>query len=418
MITALPGYEPNATGDGVQLAPGYVASPTGGAAVPVGSPAPAAPATVSTTAPTISVAGLSQSQTPVTTSTSSVIPPVPVPPTTPTTPAAPTDPIAQLQSLENEALGKAGDKATSEEDAQAPIQNHIDSLQSLIDQGNANLQLTANKISQSGGYTAFQSRLVANATAANAANNLLLTAQVTALKGDLTTAKQQADDAIEAKYAQVTQDSQTARANIIANFDSMTPDQQAKAEDTLTQLDKTDSFVAEQKANQKLIQTTAITAAANKASAATIQAISNAKTPTEAEAIATAAGVGSGASNTEVHDINGQAVLLNSKTGEVIKTLGASGSTATTNDVVSSFKDAINTNPLLPGGASGHVLDNNGFVTPAAFQAFVANNTPAAVTAIIKDNPTKFYAPGGTIDPSYGFNQTQINALTAALPQQ
>lgn len=402
--------------------PGYVITP-GNPSVQtaINSPAQVAPTPTTATPPAISVSDLSTPQTPVTVTPSPTVPPVsvPTPPAPSSTTATDTAPdyVSQLQDLESEALGKTADQSSAEETAQAPINDQIDQLNSLINQGDANLQLTANKISASGGDTAFQGRLVANATAGNAAQKLLLTAQVTALKGDLTTAKAQADAAIDAKYAQVTQDTQTARANIIANFDTMSPAQQETALDTLNQLDKSDLFVSQKVADEKAIQATVVTAAGNKASTSVLQQISSAATPADAEKIAADNNVGSD-SNTAIHDIGGRALLINTKTGEVVRDLGASSTSgaASTTDVVSAFGDAIDNGDKLPDGVTP-VVDANGFVTPAAFKAFVANNTPTAVTAVIKQYPTKFFAPDGTIDPGYGFNQTQINALTAALPQ-
>lgn len=329
---------------------GVISAITG---VKIGAPAPAPTAAVSTTPGAISVGGLARPQAPVVPKQSAPVPPIQVPiPAASITPVAPqTDFAKQLQDLETEALGKSVDKTNSENSATAPIQSQIDELNSQITTSTANLLNTENDIAHGGGDTSFQGGLATNAKAAQAATALLLTARVSALKGDLTTAKQQADDAIEAKYAQVTQDTQTARQNIMDNFDSMTPEQQKSAQDTLLEIDKGDSFVADQKANEKAIQDVVIKAAGNGASTDLLHRISSAKTPADATKIANDSSV-LNAPATAIHDINGRSVLVNTKTGDILKDLGASTSSSSVPGKFSSADEQ----KLIGAGIPGPIL--------------------------------------------------------------
>lgn len=76
-------------------------------------------------------------------------------------------------------------------------------------------------------------------------------AEVQAAQGNLSLARQLAGEAVDTKFAQEKQDIETARNNILANFDTFTAKEKKRALATLARLDSEDAFVEEQKAREK-----------------------------------------------------------------------------------------------------------------------------------------------------------------------
>src|SRR3990167_5630530 len=75
-----------------------------------------------------------------------------------------------------------------------------------------------------------------------------LSALAQAAQGDLLLARDLAKDAVKTQFEQLESDAARKRANIIDNFDSFTPEQKRRAEETLRKLDAGDLFLKDERA--------------------------------------------------------------------------------------------------------------------------------------------------------------------------
>ncbi len=118
----------------------------------------------------------------------------------------------------------------------------------------ANAIAKQEKAMQSGETLGFASREAQNVARTDAIETLKLSALAEGMRGNVALAEQQATNAINAKYAQMNADLETAKSNIYDNWDNLTPAEKKKAEATLLRIDKEDAFVKMQMEDEKITQ--------------------------------------------------------------------------------------------------------------------------------------------------------------------
>lgn len=157
-----------------------------------------------------------------------------------------------------------------------------------------------------------------------AIESLELSAERAAITGELILARQLAGDAVDAKFAEQESNLNTQRANLISNFDSFTKAQQKQAEALLLQIDGDLKAIESQKENQKSIEGEVNLAASFGATSEQMEDIRNSATQAEAIGKRTEAGlVEAEALKTQVVEVGGRKLLVNTQTGATIKDLGA-----------------------------------------------------------------------------------------------
>lgn len=146
-----------------------------------------------------------------------------------------------------------------------------------------------------------------------------LAAQLQAAQGNLTLATQLSDRALNIKYGGI-QDRINATLNFLnINKDAMTSAEQRQAQNVQTYLSRLQANIDTQKQTDKDIQNIMLAAAQNGADANLLSQIHNATTVEDAITIANTA---LGSVNSQIVEANGRKLLINTKTGQVIKDLG------------------------------------------------------------------------------------------------
>jgi len=83
------------------------------------------------------------------------------------------------------------------------------------------------------------------------------------MQGNILLAEKQAKTAVEAEFGQILQDIQTARQNILDNYDTFTAAEKKRADATLLSLDEKDAFVSQNQEDKKQSYNLSIEAAKN-----------------------------------------------------------------------------------------------------------------------------------------------------------
>lgn len=244
---------------------------------------PAAPAPYS-------VGTITQPQTPLNISAPSIAPISQLPavstPATPATTPAPTSTPTGLESIAAQLAGKTLDSAAIKANTKAPAQkalNAYDTQLALHQQASLARQEAALK---SGETLGFASREAQNIQRTDAIEGLRLSALRAGAAGDLAQAEVDAQALIDTKYGQLEVDLQTARSNIINNWDTLSPADKKRAQATLLQLDKDDAFVKEQKENEAAVNQVLLKAIEFGADQSIISKIQKATSASEAIRIA------------------------------------------------------------------------------------------------------------------------------------
>jgi hypothetical protein len=199
----------------------------------------------------------------------------------------------------------------------------------------------------------------AGLTKAAAADIGVSQAKLTAAQGNLSLAQQQVTNAINLKYSTIEANIQTQQAQLAALAPVLDAEQktQALAQQKVLQ-DQADA-VATQKANEAQVQSIALQAAANGATQGIMAAITAATDPNVAIQLAAPY---LAKAPTQVVEVNGHSLLIDSQTGKTVQDLGESNS-------------VIQANIAHGGSGTGGV---SSIVDPA---------TDAAVKAIIASKP-------------------------------
>lgn len=242
--------------------------------------------------------------------------------------------IQKLQDLNNQLTGQAAYQQAQEAAQGIPellkTQNDLAAQLKAITNEAAAIPLQLQKEATGRGITDTilgrqqTSRLRDNAIQALGVSSLLAASQ-----GNLALANDLVAKAVEAKFGPIKEQITAATNNL--NLIMQSPqysleDKQRAFVQAQVQAQKQAQLDLAQ-SNQENIYKIALTAAQNGASATVLQQIQASTTPQQALEAASKAGVFTDTNvDTQVVEINGQKVLINSKTGQTIKSLGSSGS--------------------------------------------------------------------------------------------
>lgn len=181
------------------------------------------------------------------------------------------------------------------------------------------------------------------------------------LQGNIALAQQTAKDTVDAEFAPYETEIKQLQTLIEANKDRMTTAEKRRAEQVQITLDERARLLSEQKAERNNVLALTQQAAQNGAGQDVLVSMSKASTPEEAVGIA---GGFIGERKTEVVTIGGQKKLINSNTGEVIRTLGGS-------EAISSSGSLLDTN--IKTGSLGNLN-----LAASNIAGIVATTGPAA----------------------------------------
>ena len=251
----------------------------------------------------------------------------------------------QLEGLNNELAGKSTDIANdyaaagySVDSTGKPIDPTMADLNSQLanlkaQAGTIGGSIEANNIGRGTTAAGINPQILA-AKNANAADTQIVAAQIAAKNNQMAYATTLINSAIQLKYGPIQDAITAATANLklIESSPDYTAAEKAQAATTAANLATQKATVAQQVTDAKDVAAVQLEAAKNGADATTLQAIGNATD--QASAIAAAGKYmqtpTSTATKTEVEDIGGNKVLINSDTGATIKVLGSSTATKTT----------------------------------------------------------------------------------------
>jgi len=181
--------------------------------------------------------------------------------------------VDRLDQLFSSLGNQEADIEAAKIDKSAPFAQQLNQ----VNQQQAMLQATAlanqEKAMRSGETLSFASREAQNIARTDAIESLKLSAIQAGLQGNIALAERQAESAIKAKYSQITKDLETARTNIVNNYESFTSAEKKRANATLLRLDKDDAFVKMQQTEDLAIQNLGIKLAENGVDTATIKSV-------------------------------------------------------------------------------------------------------------------------------------------------
>jgi hypothetical protein len=295
-------------------------------------------------------------------------------------------------ALDNQQAGLLGDIATLTGQDSGKAQAYLDAEKtSGVTQDNLDLTALNNKLrTMTASYDQMQANLGGNGnvetsavlaaqnaglTKARSAEIGMVTAQIQAKQGDLTLATKTAHDAIDAKYSTIEDNIKTKLSQLDAIAPQLSAQQRTQALAQQKVLDDEKQKVQDAKDKEKAIQAIALEAAKNGASAGLVAQITNATDINAATQLATPA---LAVSKTQVVEVNGRSLLINSETGKTVQDLGVSNA-------------IIQSNIAHAGVGTGTGTGN-----------IVSASTDAGVRAIIAANPGQYGHAADAIDAKYG----------------
>jgi hypothetical protein len=278
-----------------------------------------------------------------------VVPDVPVVPTTTTTPVTPSStPLADnISSLiqgitegNTSLVGKSAETAALNEslgvNAKSDVITSLSSqLTGLINESKA-IPLQIQQSAQEGGANVTKGGLAPIQTASlrnNAIRSLAVSSQIDAARGDLQSAMAKVDRAISAKYGQIEESQKAKMANLelLLKDPALTRENEARVEAAKARVDAENTKIAEAKAietakHDAILKAYSTFANDPKFDSVTRAAIDAAKTDLEVAQILAFRGLTTATApeaKTQLTKLdNGETVLVNTQTGEVIKRLG------------------------------------------------------------------------------------------------
>ena len=297
--------------------------------------------------------------------------------------------LGELEKLSSSLKGKDSDIASNVSLATAPIEKQLNDINQQIKMHQATSLERQEKAREMGETLGFADAEAQKIARTDAIETLKLAAIQAGLQGNLALAEKHATNAVNAKYGQIEKDVETARNNILANWDSFSDKEKERAKATLLRLDKEDAFIKENKEKDTKIQSIALEAGKNGADATTINQILG------ADSVESAMGMSQGylaAPQTETVELaNGAKILIDKRTGKTIKVLGG-GSTPGGNlpvnatDTQKSLADAF-------GFISGRMTSDERKANTSYFNKLIAegNDTKARefiVSTALANAPT------------------------------
>ena len=300
--------------------------------------------------------------------------------------------LDSISSLTSQDTGKTAYELQQQQAGGVPgMQQQLTDLNGQITTGNAEYQQLIAKNNQDmanlGGNGSVETKAVlaaqqsgvtraAQATQASKAADLaLLAARAQATSGNINTALTLAKNATDAKYAPIEDGIKVKQAQLAAIQPMLDKEQKvtALAQQKLLQ-DQADA-TAQKKADETNIQQIAMQAAGNGASQGIMTAITNATDPKVALQLATPY---LAKAQTQVVEVNGHSLLIDSQTGKTLQDLGTSNAIIQAN---------------IAHSASASASGSSSIVDPA---------TDAGVKAIIAANPNEYGNAANAIDAKYG----------------
>ena len=200
-------------------------------------------------------------------------PPIPepdiknIPVTTPIVSPAPTttgsDFNKKLEDLTSKLLGKPVAEAKAITEKTAGFEQSLNELNTQIKMHQANALARQEEALKSGETLRFASGTAQNVARTDAIEAMKLSALAQGMQGNILLAEKQAKTAVEAEFGQILQDIQTARQNILDNYDTFTAAEKKRADATLLSLDEKDAFVSQNQEDKKQSYNLSIEAAKN-----------------------------------------------------------------------------------------------------------------------------------------------------------
>lgn len=195
--------------------------------------------------------------------------------------------------------------------------NELNKQAALLEARALEAEQKARETGETLGFKGREAQRVRNQFAVEA---LRLNAQIQAAQGNLSLARQLAQESVEAKFVQEKEDIRVKRANIISIFDQLTPEQKKRAENALLRLDSQDEFIKEQEQKEKakekvlleyagLVENDVLEEARQAEDAISAKQILEQNVARERD--------------TKITEINGRNVLIDTQTGEIIKDLSS-----------------------------------------------------------------------------------------------
>ena len=161
------------------------------------------------------------------------------------------DLTSRLNELQNKLLGKPVAEQATITERTADFTRSLNELNTQIKLHQANALARQEEALKSGETLRFASGTAQNIARTDAIEAMKLSALAQGMQGNIMLAENQAKNAVETEFAKVKQDIQTARQNILNNYDTFTAAEKKRADATLLSLDEKDAFVARQTSDRE-----------------------------------------------------------------------------------------------------------------------------------------------------------------------
>lgn len=271
------------------------------------------------------------------------------------------DTTAELQGLFNQVLGESGYRAQQEQqiglEGLMKTQTDLSSRLNALKNESLQIPLQLQQDATGRGVTAAGLQPIQTAALRNNAIQALgVSSLLEASRGNLSTALDLVDRAVYQKFQPIKEQiaAKTANLNLILQSPAYTAEQKSRAQKQIDIQDAKSRAIEKQETTEKDIRGIAIDAASSGADSLILRRIQEAKTPEEALRIAADAGVftqGQKINSQVVKLEDGNTLLVNTDTGEVIKNLHGSKPITTpgggTGGSVGSLAQSIIENPTL-----------------------------------------------------------------------
>lgn len=183
--------------------------------------------------------------------------------TTPPPVAPASDLTSRLEDLQTKLLGKPAAEATAVNQATGGFQSSLNELNTQIKMHQANALARQEEALKSGETLRYSTGLAGQVARTDAIEAMKLSALAQGMQGNILLAEKQAKNAVEAEYGQTIKDIQTARQNILNNYETFTAAEKKRADATLLSLNEKDAFVERSKADREQSYKIGIEAAKN-----------------------------------------------------------------------------------------------------------------------------------------------------------
>mgnify|MGYP001564625674 CR=1 FL=1 len=173
------------------------------------------------------------------------------------------DLTSRLEDLQTKLFGKPSAEATAVNQATGGLYSSLNELNTQIKIHQANALAKQEEALKSGETLRYSTGLAGQVARTDAIEAMKLSALAQGMQGNILLAEKQAKNAVEAEFGQTIKDIQTARQNILNNYDTFTSAEKKRADATLLALNEKDAFVERGKADREQSYKTAVEAAKN-----------------------------------------------------------------------------------------------------------------------------------------------------------